>query len=515
MRNSVLIAGLVLGLLQILSAPASWIAPAVHQIRISLSPANAERLRLNPRAYVPARLELDEVTLPVVGFHLKGSGGSFRALDDQPAMTLGFNRFLPDQQWLGTTQVHLNNSVEDPSYLNEFIGGEVFRAAGIPAPRTAHALVSLNGRRLGLYVLQEGFTPEFLAREFHRAGGIICEPAPGPDVDGRMRARPHARALEAERRLAALAAAAHEPDLEKRWQGLADQLDVDRFVTFLIVEVMLGHRDGYSLAKNNFRIALDPRSGRAVFLPHGMDQLFQSADLPWNPRMAGLVADAVLDTPEGRLRYEERFRALLPVVLDAASLARRVDDLTALICPALTFAEAAKVRRSTEDLKAGISGRLAGLQRQLAEARPAALPDFSGGSYHPSDWAAMDTPAGGRMDIILLGETEALRITAGPVTAASWQTLVQLPLGRYQLNGRVRIQGVKPLPFGQNQGATLRVRGAPPGASAVVGESGWQSLRTEFSVATAGEPVRLICGLRASAGAAWFDRSSLTLTRLE
>ena len=61
------------------------------------------------------------------------------------------------------------------NYLNEKLGTLVFAKAGIPAPAVHHALVEMNGRRLGLYVLKESFTQEFLARNFGSPAGNLYE----------------------------------------------------------------------------------------------------------------------------------------------------------------------------------------------------------------------------------------------------------------------------------------------------------------------------------------------------
>src|SRR5688572_15321737 len=94
----------------------------------------------------------------------------------------------------------------------------------------------------------------------------------------------------------------------------------------MCMEVMLGHRDGYCLARNNFRVYHDLDSDRMIFLPQGMDQLFGTANLPWQPSFAGLVARAVVSTPEGKQRYTECFGMLLTNVFNTASLTNRVDE---------------------------------------------------------------------------------------------------------------------------------------------------------------------------------------------
>ena len=149
---------------------------AVRQLRIEMAPSGVESLRRDPRQFVRATVKEEGTVYDDVAIHLKGSVGSFREVDDKPDLTLDFNRFNTGRKFHGLRRIHLNNSVEDPSYCNELLGGELFRAAGIPAPRVAHAVVTLNGRRLGLYVLKEGFTEDFLGCYFKQVGGNLYEP---------------------------------------------------------------------------------------------------------------------------------------------------------------------------------------------------------------------------------------------------------------------------------------------------------------------------------------------------
>jgi len=132
-----------------------------RRIILEITPGDLAELRKDPRKTVQATLREGGTNYPSVGLHLKGSTGSFRGVDERPSLTLNFDRFIPAQRFHGLSRIHLNNSVEDPTYLHEWLGGEMFRAAGVPAPRAGHALVELNGRNLGLYVLKEGFTGIF------------------------------------------------------------------------------------------------------------------------------------------------------------------------------------------------------------------------------------------------------------------------------------------------------------------------------------------------------------------
>src|SRR5262249_22923107 len=145
----------------------------VLQLSIELGPKELESLRKEPRKYVKCTLKEGETVYQDVGIHLKGGIGSFRKIDDKPALTLNMDKFKKRQRFHGLDKFHLANSVQDPSYLSEFIGGELFRAAGVPASRITHAVVTINGKKRGLYYLKEGYDHQFLKRHFKNHRGNL------------------------------------------------------------------------------------------------------------------------------------------------------------------------------------------------------------------------------------------------------------------------------------------------------------------------------------------------------
>jgi len=128
---------------------------SVTALEIEIDPVELSKLRENNRAYVRCRLrEGDGDAWNDVAVKLKGAAGSFREFDDKPALTLNMHKFKKKQSFHSLEKLHLNNSVQDETYLNETLCSELCRSAGVPAPRVAHARVRLNGRDAGLYVLK-------------------------------------------------------------------------------------------------------------------------------------------------------------------------------------------------------------------------------------------------------------------------------------------------------------------------------------------------------------------------
>jgi spore coat protein H len=473
----------------------------LYRFQLTLAAEDQAQLRTHSRHFVPVRLRIDGVNQGQAAIHLKGHG-SFRPLEDKPSFTLDFARSDPPPPFHGLRKIHLNNSVEDPSYLREWIGSELFRTAGVPAPAVTHALVELNGRSLGLYVLKEAFADEFLARNFTAATGEWYDLTGGEYVS---------EAAVREGRLGRLVAAAQERDPHTRWQQLQSLLDVERFASFMAMEVLTCHWDGYSLARNNFRVYNDPGTGKLVFLPTGMDQLFGNPALTWRPQMAGLVARSLMEIPQGRDLYEARFRQLLSQSLKPGVIQDGIRQQLLLLRPALSASVFNKLREEAARLSEQIAQRHDFLVTELRQPIPALLPLPPGGALL-TKWHPADGPAQGHMRVESApDQRRALHTVAGPVACASWRTKVRLASGRYQLQAMVRVRNVAPLSFGKEQGAGLRVRGASRQSPGLLGTSGWQRVQTCFEVTEPEAEVELICDLRASAGEAWFAKDSLLL----
>jgi len=469
-------------------------SPAVRKFELEFTAAAATSLRTSPREYVRAALKLDGGPTLEIGLHLKGSTGSFRPLDDRPSLTLELNRFQAGQHLDGFTKLHLNSSVEDPSRLSEWLGHDLFARAGTPSPQVGHARVFLRGRDRGIYVLKEGFAEPFVRRSFPGLAGSIWEPAPGQDAP------------------APIAEAARQ-ELSARPGRLAELVDLDQFTRFVAAEVLLAHRDGYALARNNFRVFLPNSGGPAVFLPHGMDQLFATPTSPWRPQFAGEVARAWLATSDGTVRYEASVRQLLPVVLNVPELTHRLHAVATRLRPHLSRSERREIEAGTEALIERIQARAASLARQLSF--PPALDLSMGDSALITGWEPEPAPAGAALtDVPGPDQIPSLRILSGPATLVAWRRKVELPPGNYRLEARVATEGVKPLPSGRNQGAYLRVAGADLRSGPLMGTHAWQPVALEFSVPAGDASADLRLELRASAGEVRFARDSLRITRL-
>jgi spore coat protein H len=480
-----------------------------------------------------------------VGVHLKGGYGSFRSVDSKPGLTLAFDKSVKQQRFHGLGKISLNNSAQDPSYISDKLCREMYTQAGVPVPRADYATAELNGRPLGLYVLTEGWDKQFLKRHFANVDGNLYDPVVSTDIDRRLRATSgENREDQSALRMVALATRGEDP--VTRLAQLERLVDLDRFFTLLALQVMFWDWDGYAMNRNNYRVFHDLETRRLVFMPHGMDQMFWRPDGPIVTGRNGCVARAVLDSAEGRRRYLERFTQLRTNVFDLARVTARVDELAARLRPALSrnggpglpslaaHARAVSVLRS-RILQRGrnVDDQLAGVGHRTAQElnQPVLL----------TNWSRRIQAGQPRLD--LATEPDLLHLAATPGSIGAWLTTVWLEEGNYRIEGRVKTRAIQAGAGDPLAGAGLRVwsnrkiteglqwswfpyresgdrlrRGEVVAPDFVpqrfTGSRDWTDVTYEIELRQPIADLEVRCELEADAGEAWFDLSSLRITRL-
>jgi spore coat protein CotH len=339
----------------------------VPVLRITLDDPNLKLLRQNDRLPVRARLHVSGgETLENVGLHLKGAIGSKRGWDDKPGLTLNADKFVDGQTFRGLDKFHLNNGVQDGSYLSELLANELAAAVGLPHCRCTHALVELNGRKAGLYVLKEGFDGVWLKRNFADATGNLYDGGFQRDLDQDLKLD-HGQDV-GRKDLKEIVKACREGDANKRFAAVEKLVDVDRFITYSAFEVLTADWDGYPRCRNNYRLYFDPKAGgKAVFIPHGMDQMWQNPHDGLEPGVDGMVARAILGHPEGKKRLNARLKELVKDQFDPEKFQKRIDELTPRIKEALATVDKGAAQRydgEAKSLKDRIKQRAEFLRRE-------------------------------------------------------------------------------------------------------------------------------------------------------
>lgn len=504
------------------------VAPAAHgdrdpfgddvpTLHLRIEPEAEQRLRDEPRRYAPAVLAEDGgATLDDVAVKLKGAAGSYRDYDDRPGLTVHVARFDPDRRFHGLEKFHLNNAVQDETFANEWLFAELAAMAGLPAPRVGHVRLWINGRDLGIYVLREGFDRPFLERHFGSAAGNLYDGGFCQDIDADLE-KDSGDGPDDRSDVAALVDACRMEDGAARREALAARLDVDRFLTFVALELMAGHWDGYTANVNNYRLLVPGGDGPAVFLPHGADQLFGDPAAPILDPPNGLVARAVMADPTWREAWRERVRELLPLFDPPDALVARVEGLRWRLSPLLETIDPALAavhgERCTE-LIDRLRGRAESLRSQAEAPEPQPVAFDETGRTHPAGWYPGAVSEGVELTIADAdgGPRLTIRADTGTHCTASWRCRMRLPRGTYRLRMPARTATVAAVADEKGRGAGVRISGAPrdhglDGDSRAI-------LEHEFTVAADGIDVELVAELRATAGSVTFDASACELVRL-
>ena len=308
-------------------------AERVREYHLELSDDAIKQLHEKPKHYVRATFHEGNDVYKNVGVRLKGGYGSFRMLDgnSKAAFTVKFNQFVKGQRFHGLRRIILNNVVQDPSYMCEYIGYSLFRDAGVPAPRIGYANLLVNKKPYGLYVQVEAVTKDFLRRWYAKTSGNLYE-GPGDierwdelDLDSNQ-------GREDRSDLRRLAEAIKEADDNDPWDSLAEFVDIDNFTRFITLEQLLHHWDGYTQT-NNYRMYKNPDTMKFEFFPHGADQLFE--DLRGNifREQGGILSRALMYTSVGKERYSQMMYQLLEQVWDEDTIKSRIAKIYQLIRP--------------------------------------------------------------------------------------------------------------------------------------------------------------------------------------
>ncbi len=189
----------------------------------------------------------------------------------------------------GLRAIQLQGGALDPTKAREALAFAYFREAGVPAPRTALADVTLtvpgehDKAYLGLYTLVEPVDRAFLTDRFHTDKGLLVRPQGlrGLDFlgDGWARYRGPYRPLaeptpEDGKRLIEFLRLVGQGDDEQFRKEIRSYLDVEEFLRFMAVQALIANADGFFTLAYNYSLFLDPNTNRFVFIPGDQELSF-------------------------------------------------------------------------------------------------------------------------------------------------------------------------------------------------------------------------------------------------
>lgn len=225
-----------------------------------------------------------------VGIRYKGNSTFSMVTDNaKRSFKIDFDFHVPGQRYRGLQKLNLNSCALDPSLGRDALAYAVFRAAGVPAPRTAfaHVTVTVPGKYdeeyLGLYTLIEQVDRTFLEERFERADGLRLKPegVRSPEYLGddwsryeRIYRPKRSPSSEETERVIGFARVISDTTDEEFAAQIPSYLDVDGFLRFVAVNALVSNFDNIFQIGHNYYMYLDPATGRFTFMPWDLDLSF-------------------------------------------------------------------------------------------------------------------------------------------------------------------------------------------------------------------------------------------------
>ncbi len=270
----------------------------VRTYEIILSEEAAAVLKADPTAeeYVEGAVIIDGERHDGIGVRYKGFFGALRACFDAqgnqicPRLSykLKFNEYDPDGRFHGLKRLNLQSMNGDETHMRERLSYEMFRSAGVTAPRSVYAYLIVNGEHLGVYTLTEDIDDRFIADRFGDSGeGILFKEIwPGNVGSGVPFASSIAEAVRRgpdepdlsrfEAFSDAIAGAESEDDA---WRVLLDYVEEDQIYRYMAADRLTDNWDGivawYCVpvcANHNFFWFEDARTGQFTLIPWDVEQ---------------------------------------------------------------------------------------------------------------------------------------------------------------------------------------------------------------------------------------------------
>jgi spore coat protein CotH len=131
--------------------------------------------------YYPANFEWRGMLVENVGVRSRCRGSRSPV---KPNLKIDFDRYEPNQKFLGLKSTTLKANNQDASMVRERVTMKLFVQMGIPAPLETYARVFVNGQYFGLYNLIETIDKDFLRRTLGEEDGYLYEWQPRYDGAG-------------------------------------------------------------------------------------------------------------------------------------------------------------------------------------------------------------------------------------------------------------------------------------------------------------------------------------------
>ncbi len=363
------------------SSDVFWNDLKVHRFHLEMSEAEWEAMKaLDPhKGLAPAerlkkingeqrelhrsRFPWAEGSLTINGQHLNGIGARYKGNASFNLMRGSLKRNMKikldwankDQNYNSVETLNLNAGGLDPSKLRDVFSYWLFREAGVPAPRTTFAEMTLTipGRyekeHLGLYTIVEQVNKSFLKDRFGSKKGLLMKPEGIASVeyhgdDWRFYAhlyRPDNQpSLAQSMRVMDFANVVNLSNAKQFRDSISSYLDIDGFLRFIAVNALIVNLDTLLAMPQNYYLHLSKDTNKFVFFPWDLDISFAGWPLGGKPADqmklslvhphssdAHKLIDRLLAMESVKLRYDKIISQLVEGIFSKEQLIKKFEKL--------------------------------------------------------------------------------------------------------------------------------------------------------------------------------------------
>lgn len=255
----------------------------IDQVKIILDPADYNWV-FDPsnwysNDYLPCDFRYvsgnDSTIMQQVGFRLRGNT-SRQA--DKKSFKIKYGEYTQGQEFYDLKKLNLKGEHNDPLSFREHLALKILRLMNIPTARSSHVRVFINGDYRGVYTNVEQIDRNFLALRFGNDNGNLYKCHWGADLtnsndvydDGTFELETN-KTDNDRSDLEELIDVLNNSTAGEFVPAIKSTLNVHGVLKYLVVEILLGHWDGYVYNKNNFYLYHNTETDLFEIIPYDPD----------------------------------------------------------------------------------------------------------------------------------------------------------------------------------------------------------------------------------------------------
>lgn len=307
-----------------------FVVDAVRDLEIVFPGENFMQMLLANAAsetFIPCKVIYQDQQWEDVGIRIKGNSSQSVSSLKKP-FKLKFNEYLEDQRFFGVRKIALNNGFKDPSLIREAWAYAVLNQVTVSS-RTTFVRLTINGQLWGLYTAVEVVDQSFLDCHFDDSDGNLfkCDGRQANLLFRGMDAAVYFRdyflktneAAQDYSGLIRFLQVLNETPQGEFQEAITEVLDVESALVNLAFNVLTTNLDSYTGSGHNYYLYEDPKTGRFVFIPWDLNEVFGVFTMGMNDaQLVSLPLDFQADNPA---------RPLIGRLLSVPDFRRRYEDI--------------------------------------------------------------------------------------------------------------------------------------------------------------------------------------------